>query len=172
MPPLKPGRIYWDSDVFLSYFSKHPDRFSDLQTILAEVRESQEGFKIVTSVLAKAEAAYIAEEKTAPEDYPNVEATLDEFWANTRIVELIEVSEDVATEARRLTRIAFLNGWRRLRANDAIHLGTAVWVMKHVEVIAFHTYNIRDYEKFREVVPFRIEVPRPTQPQSMQQRFL
>ena len=25
MPPLKPARIYWDSDVFLSYFGKHPD---------------------------------------------------------------------------------------------------------------------------------------------------
>jgi len=130
MPPLKPARIYWDSDVALSYFSKYPGRLSDLQTILAEVRSSQESFKIVTSVLTKAEVAYIAEEKTAPADYPHVEADLDEFWANTRMVELIEVNEDVATEARGLIRTAFLNGWRRLSANDAIHLGTAIWVMK------------------------------------------
>jgi len=82
------------------------------------------------------------------------------------------VNEDIATEARGLTRTAFLNGWRRLRANDAIHLGTALWVMKHVEVVAFHTYNIRDFEKFRELVPFRIEVPRPIQPQPMQPRLL
>lgn len=164
MPPLKPARIYWDSCVFLSYFSKHPDRFSNLQTILAEVRESQEGLKIVTSVLTKTEVAYIAEEKTAPERYPNVEAVLDEFWANTRMVELIEVSEDLATESRTLIRTGFLNGWRRLRANDAIHLGTAVWVMKHLEVVAFHTYNIRDFEKFREIVPFRIETPKSTNP--------
>lgn len=164
MPPLKPARIYWDSDVFLSYFGKHPERFSDLQTMLDDVRSSQESLKIVTSILTKAEVAYIAGEATSPEEYPNIENTLDEFWANTRIVELIEVNDDVATEARRLIRTGFLNGWRRLRANDAIHLGSALWVMKHVEVVAFQTYNIRDFEKFRELVPFRIEVPRPTQP--------
>lgn len=163
MPPLKSPRIYWDSCVFLSYFSKHPGRFLDIDSLLAEVRASQGNFKIVASVLAKAEVAYIAEEKTAPDKFPNVIAILDEFWANRHIVELIEANEDIATEARTLTRTAFLNDWRRLRANDAVHLGTAVWVMQHVEVIAFHTYNIRDYEKFRGIVPFRIEEPRPTQ---------
>jgi hypothetical protein len=122
------------------------------------------GLKLVTSVLTKTEVAYIAAEKTEPEKYPNVEAKLDEFWANTRMVELIEVNEDLATEARTLIRTAFLNGWHRLGANDAIHLGTSVWVKKHVDVAAFHTYNIRDYEKFREQMNFRIELPRPIQP--------
>ena len=88
MPPLKPARIYWDSDVFLSYFAKHPERFSDLQTILDEVRSSQESLKIITSILTKTEVAYIAGEETSPEEYPNVENTLDEFWANIRVVEL------------------------------------------------------------------------------------
>ena len=117
--------------------------------------------KIVTSVLAKAEVAYIAEEKTTPADYPNMESQFDKLWLNTHLVELIEVHEDIALQARGLTRTAFINGWRRLRANDAIHLGTALWMMKHVEVVVFQTYNIRDYEKFREIVPFRIEPPSP-----------
>jgi predicted nucleic acid-binding protein len=163
MPPLKPPRIYWDSCVFLSYFSKnYPDRYTNIQTILDEVEASKDSLKIVTSVLAKAEAAYIAEEKTDPADYPNMEAQFDKLWLNTHLVELVEVHDDIALQARSLTRTAFVNGWRRLRANDAIHLGTAVWMMKHVEVVAFQTYNIRDYEKFKEIVPFRIELPRPT----------
>lgn len=28
MPPLKPVRVYWDSDVFLAYFNKEPGRIS------------------------------------------------------------------------------------------------------------------------------------------------
>jgi predicted nucleic acid-binding protein len=127
MPPLKPLRIYWDSCVFLSYFSKnYPDRYTNIQTILDEVEASKDSLKIVTSVLAKAEAAYIAEEKTDPADYPNMEAQFDKLWLNTHLVELVEVHDDIALQARSLTRTAFVNGWRRLRANDAIHLGTAV----------------------------------------------
>jgi len=73
MPPLKPPRIYWDSDVFLSYFSKqYPDRHANIQAVLDEVESSKDSLKIVTSVLAKAEVAYIAEEKTTPADYPNI----------------------------------------------------------------------------------------------------
>ena len=75
MPPLKPPRIYWDSDVFLSYFSKqYPDRHANIQAVLDEVESSKDSLKIVTSVLAKAEVAYIAEEKTTPADYPNMES--------------------------------------------------------------------------------------------------
>jgi len=82
--------------VFLAYFNKELGRFPDLQTILDDVRASQGHYKIVTSVLTKVEVAYIAAEKTAPDDYPNVETILDEFWGNTHIVELIEVSDDVS----------------------------------------------------------------------------
>jgi predicted nucleic acid-binding protein len=164
MPPLKPVRLYWDSDVFLAYFNKEPSRFADVSAILADVRASQGHYKIVTSVLTKIEVAYIAAEKTAPEDYPNVETILDEFWANTHVVELIEISDDVITQARHLIRTAFLNGWRGLRANDAIHLGSARWVTKHVEVVAFHTYNVQDYQKFQAIVPFPIQEPTPPQP--------
>jgi predicted nucleic acid-binding protein len=163
MPPLKPVRIYWDSDVFLAYFNKDPGRFPDLQTILDDVRASQGHYKIVTSVVTKVEVAYIAAEKTAPDDYPNVETILDEFWGNTHIIELIEVSDDVITQARGLIRTAFLNGWRGLRANDAIHLGSAQWVTKHVEVAAFHTYNVQDFQKFQQIVSFPIQEPRPLQ---------
>jgi hypothetical protein len=46
------------------------------------------------------------------------------------------------TQARGLIRTAFLNGWRGFRANDAIHLGSAQWVTKHVEVVAFYTYLV------------------------------
>src|SRR5215510_14576111 len=104
MPPLKPVRIYWDRDVFLSYFNKSPGRFSELQTILDDVRASQGYYKIVTSVLTKVEVAYIAPERTAPDDYPNVETILDAFWGTIHIVELIEVSDDVVTQARGLIR--------------------------------------------------------------------
>lgn len=164
MLTLKPSRLYWDSDVFLSYFGKTPDRFADVQSLLAEVQQSQDSLKIITSVITKAEVAYIAEETTQPERYPDVEATLDEFWANARLVELVEMHEAIATQARTLIRTARLNGWRRLGANDALHLATALWMQQHVEVTAFHTYNLRDYEKFRAVVPFPIEHPRPRQP--------
>lgn len=31
MPPRKPVRIYWDSDVFLACFNKEPSRVQDFQ---------------------------------------------------------------------------------------------------------------------------------------------
>jgi len=164
MPPLKPPRIYWDSCVFLSYFgNEYPERRVNIQALLDEVEASKGSFKIITSVLAKVEVAYIAEEKTAPEEYPNMEAEFDKLWSNIHLVELAEVHDDIVMQARTLTRTAFLKGWRRLRANDAIHLATAMWMTKHVEMIAFHTYNTRDYEQLKEIVPFRIEEPRPAQ---------
>lgn len=162
MPPLKSPRIYWDSDVFLSYWSKeHLDRNVHIQAVLDEVAASKGSLKIVTSVIAKAEVAYIALEKTAPEDYSHMEAEFDKLWSNAHLVELVEAHDDIVIQARTLIRTAFFHGWRGLRAHDAIHLATAVWMMKQVEVVSFQTYNIRDYEKFRGIVPFRIETPRP-----------
>ena len=163
MPPLKSLRIYWDSNVFLDYFNKTPDHFPDINTVLSEVRASQERYKIVTSIVSINEVAFIAEEKTTPEKYPDVEAMLDEFWANTRLIDIIEHNYDIAREARRLTRMAFLRGWHGIRSHDAIHLASALYVQKHVEVIAFHTYNLDDFQKFSDEVPFRIERPSPMQ---------
>jgi hypothetical protein len=54
MPPLKPVRIYWDSDVFLAYFNKEPGRFLNLQTIRDDVRASQGHYKMVTSMVGVA----------------------------------------------------------------------------------------------------------------------
>lgn len=164
MPPLKPLRLYWDSNAFLAYFNKEPTRLPDLLSILDEVRMSQGQYKIVTSILTKTEVAYIAAERTAPDAYPNVEAILDEFWANTLLIDLIEVHDVISTQARSFIRTAFVNGWHGIRANDAIHLGTALWVTQFVEVVAFQTYNLRDFEKFQPFVPFPIQEPRPFQP--------
>ncbi len=164
MPPLKPVRIYWDSNVFLDYFNKTPGRFADIHAILTDVRASQGRYKIVTSTLAKVEVAYIAAEKIAPEHYPNVESILDAFWADTHLADLIEVSDDVITQARHLIRTAFRNGWRSFRAHDAIHLGTALWATKLIEVVAFQTYNLQDFQKFQGMVPFPIQAPMPRQP--------
>jgi len=163
MPPLKPLRFYWDSNVFLDYFNETPGKFPDINTILADIRASQEQYKIITSVLTISEVAYIAEEKIAPDKHQNVEARLDELWTNIRMIDIVEVNEFVAREARRLTRIAFLNGWHGIRSHDAVHLASALYVQKHVEVIAFHTYNLKDFQNFRSEVSFRIEEPRPTQ---------
>ena len=110
MPPLKPVRVYWDSDVFLAYFNKE-----------AGPSQISKPFLLMSG----------------------------------RVKDI--------TQARGLIRTAFLNGWRGFRANDAIHLGSAQWVTKHVEVVAFHTYNTQDFQKFQQIVSFPIQEPRPPQ---------
>lgn len=108
MPPLKPPRIYWDSDVFLSYWSKdHPERLPPIQIILNEVEASKDSLKIVTSVLSKAEVAYVAGEVTTPAQFPNMERAFDTLWLNAHLVELIEIHDDIVLQARSLIRTAF-----------------------------------------------------------------
>jgi hypothetical protein len=74
--------------------------------------------------------------------------------------DIIEVNYDIAREARRLIRTAHDNGWHGIRSHDAVHLGSALYVQKHLEVMAFHTYNLKDFQNFRSIVPFPIDIPR------------
>lgn len=153
------GRIlYWDSDVFLSYIGAHPERIDTIASLLQEIKNDDDAI-IVTSVIAKVEVAYAAQEKTQQTLDPEAEAAIDALWEDSSIVELIDLSDHIALKARSLIRQAMQQGWA-LRANDAIHLASAQWL---TGVREFHTYDTR-LKKFDILIGCEIREPWVQQP--------
>lgn len=113
-------RYYWDSNVFLSYVNKIPDRLSAIEAMLDEAEKSK--IEIVTSMVTIAEVAYAATEKLGRALDAATEADLDVLWDPP--VRLVEFHRLVAEDARSLVRAAMQKG-ERLTPVDAIHLATA-----------------------------------------------
>lgn len=150
--------LYWDTDVFISYFNGDVERYPVLESILEEIEKSKVE-RIVTSILTKVEVAWVAHEKTNQALSTEDEDRISEFWANSNVIELIEFNDEIATIARNLMRFGMLQGWK-LRTNDAIHLASAQWVGAY----EIHTYNLRDFQKFIENIGIDIQNPHIIQP--------
>ena len=56
--------IYWDANVFIKYLEADPNCIDTLEAILDDVARSKGKKKIITSVLAKVEVAFLAHERT------------------------------------------------------------------------------------------------------------
>lgn len=137
MPNLL-ARLYWDADVFLSYFEGIPDRLPTLDALLVGAGGSRRQHELVTSTVSITEAAYVEHERQRKRLDPAVEAALDAFWSQRDLIHRIEYHELIAVEARRLIRECVARGWS-LRSHDAIHLASAA----SLDVAAFHTYDKR-----------------------------
>jgi predicted nucleic acid-binding protein len=138
--------IYWDSDVFLSYINQNPERFATLEAILAQIQESGGRTKILTSVLARIEVAFVASEKELGILSSEAEAQIDAIFTDTNVVELVEVHNDIVVRARRLIREAVTRGWS-LKPNDAVHLASAEWA----EAREVHTYESK-WKRYAEII--------------------
>lgn len=157
--------LYWDSDVFLSYFEGNPDRLPNIRTILGEVERDPNAL-IVTSSLTIVEVAYLASERSSKQLDSKTLRAIDNFWRNHFIIRIVELNEEIARRARNLVRLAAEKkwnddqNWRKLKPPDAIHLATAAWA--GVEIL--HTYNLRDFEQYAPLVGIKVENPTPLQP--------
>jgi hypothetical protein len=131
--------MYWDSCVFLAYMNNEQDHVPTIDAFLEGVAKSNGKKKIVTSILAKVEVAVAVTEKNTNRLSDDVEEKIDALWADSSVLELIELHDGIATEARTLIRRAVSRGWS-LKPADAIHLATAI----QVGVFEFHTYDLKD----------------------------
>jgi len=150
--------IYWDANVFVSYLNNDNERIPTIEAIL-EVVESSKIDRIVTSVVSKVEVAWVAQEKISRVLTNDEEKRIDDMWENAEIFEMIDFSNDIALKARKLMREGLSRGWK-LRTNDAIHLASAQWV----GAIELQTYDLKDFQKFSELVGIEIREPHAIQP--------
>lgn len=146
-------RIYWDSNVFLSYINGVADRLPTIDAAFTEVQASKGGLVIITSQIAVTEVAFSVYEKEHKQLDANLEQRLDDLWGDTNVVELVEYYSTIAREARRLMRLAIGKGWS-LKPLDAIHLATA----KEVQCVQFHTYD-EFLDKYSPDINLSIERP-------------
>jgi predicted nucleic acid-binding protein len=115
--------IYCDSCVFLAYFNAEINRIDVLETIFAQVKQDKNK-KFITSVLTIAEVAHTYQEKNKRMLKAGLENMLDSFWSDEDLLEIADMSEIVARQARTLLRLAIGEGYG-LKPPDAIHLATA-----------------------------------------------
>jgi predicted nucleic acid-binding protein len=132
--PGNPAMVYWDSNVFLSYFNAVPDRLPTIEALLRNASVDHT-IEIVTSTLAITEVAYAQIEQGGNLD-STVEAAMDKFWADRSIITFVDCHELIARQARNLMRTALQKGWK-LKPPDAIHLATAA----RMGVSEFNTYD-------------------------------
>lgn len=114
-------RYYWDSNVFLSYINKIPERISAIEAMLDEAEQGK--IEIVTSTVTITEVAFAATEKLGHALDAATEDALSALWEPP--IRLIEFHRLVAEDARSLIRAAIEKG-ESLKPMDAIHLATAV----------------------------------------------
>lgn len=129
--------IYCDSCIFLAYFKAEPQRINTIEQLFEEVQTSPDR-KLLTSVLTITEVSHVAEEKKQNLLISDWEDDLDEFWADSSLLDFVEFHEPMARKARQLIRQALSNGYT-LKPVDAIHLASA----KYAGVTEYFTYDTR-----------------------------
>lgn len=149
--------VYCDSCVFLAYFKAETGRVRTLEQLFDEVQNSPNR-KLLTSVISITEVAQVAEEKAQHKPSTSVETDLDEFWADSSLLDFIEFHEPMARNARELIRQAISLGFR-LKPVDAIHLASA----KYAGVAEFFTYDNKLF-KFSASLDYDILEPYVSQP--------
>lgn len=146
-------RIYWDSNVWLSYINAYPERMSVLDALLDDSASDVGDIQIVTSTISQTEVAFALVEQNNSAPDISVEQKIDSLWGDTRAITLIEYHAVIAFEARTLIRMGLQYSWS-LKPLDAIHLATARWF----DVTEFHTYD-KQLPRYSKDIGFPILEP-------------
>lgn len=133
--PDEPRGIYWDSCVFIHYIEGTKEWMSILDALLDEASQGNR-LVILTSTVSITEVAYAKSEKPGNVLDPNIEAAIDNLWNDLSAVQLVELSQIIARDARSLVRQS-VEIARSLKPLDAIHLATA----RIMNVSDFHTMD-------------------------------
>lgn len=155
--PSKGRIVYWDSNIFLSFINKIPDRIQTIRDLLTEIQEDAHSF-ILTSSESIAEVANAAFEKEQSKLNPAIEEQIDAMWDDASMVRIIDNGSHIARIARDLIRDAIPHGWV-LKPKDASHLASAYWYNQKVgELKEFHTYDLR-LHKYQTMIGIHVDTP-------------
>ncbi len=150
--PAERQRIYWDSNVLLSYVDGDDDRLPVLDELFRQSRAGE--IQLLTSTLSQVEVAFAPSEKAAAVLDPDIEARIDELWLPGSPIALVEFHSALGRDARQLMRRAVAARRSGPRSADAIHLATA----QRMGAVDFHTYDER-LKKHAVDVQFPIREP-------------
>lgn len=146
-------RIYWDADVYISYLGNTPGRIETVSGILKQAQDNDQ--PVYTSAFTRVEVAFVEGERDDGLLKEDAERLLDNLWEDRKITRIIEISSWIERKARELMRAGMQMGVRRLKPADAIHLASA----EFVKVDELHTYNMRDFQPYEDLVYPRICEP-------------
>ena len=134
--PTRREWLYWDSNVFLSYFNAENPRIQVLDALLQEMRASQGCRMIITSTYTIAEVVYVRAGSAEATDDQEMDDVMDFLWRDSSLLRFADLTQGLAQHARQLQRVAYRQG-RTLDPDDAIHVATASWL----QVPEMHTYD-------------------------------
>ena len=118
---------YWDSNAFLGWLAKEPDKASQCRPVLDAAESGN--LVIITSALTIAEVLWLKGGQKLP---PAHAKQIEDFFRNKWIV-IREVDRFIAEDARRLV-------WdKNVKPKDAIHLATAL--RQDVVIDQFDTFD-------------------------------
>ena len=152
----EPRRIYWDSNVPLSYLNGVPERMPIVDELFRQARAGE--IELLTSSISRVEVAFVQSEKSAKELDQQTEEAIDALWAPPSPIKTVEFYDLLGNRARALIRQGISQGWGQLKPMDAIHLATA----QQMAVAEFHTYCER-LQKWTDALGFPVTEPQTAQ---------
>jgi predicted nucleic acid-binding protein len=130
-------RVYWDSNVILSYLNDVPDRVATIEELFRQARAEE--IELLTSSISRVEVAFVESERESRELDADVEETINRLWQPGSPIKTVEFYDLIGDGARRLMRRGVSQGWGLLKPKDAIHLATA----ERMGVSEMHSYDNR-----------------------------
>ncbi len=154
--PDEARRVYWDSNVPLSYINGVADRVPVIDELFRQVRAGD--IELLTSSISRVEVAFARSEKEAATLDQQTEEDIDALWAPPSPIKTVEFYDLIGGKARALIRRGISQGWGQLKPMDAIHLATA----QQMAVTEFHTYCDR-LQKWTNALGFPVTEPQTPQ---------
>lgn len=139
--PSDQAMEYLDANVLLAYISNEADRVDIVEQLLSEAAEGKRS--LVTSTLSIVEVAYAVSD-LGIDLSEDSEQAIDELWAPTSPILLVEPSVSVMRRARGFLRQAKSAG-RSLKPADSIHLASAATTAAVGMLLTYETENTRTY---------------------------
>lgn len=154
--PDESRRVYWDSNVLLSYLNGVAERVSIIDELFRQARAGE--IELLTSSVSRVEVAFAQSERDAAALDQHAEEAIDALWTPPSPIKTVEFYDLIGDKARALVRQGISQGWGQLKPMDAIHLATA----QQMAVAEMHTYCAR-LQRWTNALGFSVTEPQTAQ---------
>ncbi len=138
-------KIYWDSDAFLGYFKKEPDKQDLCEGVLEAANDGK--ILIITSALTLAEVLYVKGHPKLPPTQREMVAT----FFKSPFISVQNVTRNISESARDIV-------WDfEVRPKDAIHVATAI----ATKVSVMNTFDGKLLNKDKKIGDPALKIERP-----------